>query len=118
MVFNAVEILALILSVVVILKLVVLAIKPNWLFDLSKKWFSNVKAFQVVIFILGGVMLYYLLQTLSIVQIMAAGAFVAALYTLLLAPYTKKLMKLFKTKTIVRDNWLAFVIWLDFHCGY
>ena len=112
MVFTAVEILALILSVIVLLKLIILTIKPDVLFNLSKKWFNNVKLFQVSILIFGGVMLYYLLQTLTIVQIFAVTLFVAALYALLLAPYAKKLMKFFKPKTIVKDNWLAFLIWV------
>ena len=110
--FTGVEIIALILSVIVLLKLILLTIKPDLLFGLSKKWFSNVKLFQGAIVVVSAIILYFLLQTLSIVQIFAVSLFTAALYALLLAPYAQKLMKLFKPKTIVKDNWLAFVVWV------
>ncbi len=111
MAFTAIEIFALILAVIVLLKLIVLLIKPDMLFKFSKKLFKQVKLFQVLILIVGAVVLYYLLQTLTIVQIFAVTFFVGSLYALLLAAYAEKLMKLFKPKTIVKDNWLTFLIW-------
>ena len=96
MAFSAIEIFALILSFIVLLKLILLVTIPDFLFKLSRKWFKNVKLFQGIILILGAVVLYYLLQTLSIVQIFAVTLFVGALYALILVPYAQKLMKLFK----------------------
>jgi len=113
MVFGAIEIITTILIVFGLAKLVVLLIKPKALINLSSKIYDNPLMAQIIAFILGGVILYYLIQSgMTIVQIFAVVAFTAMLFVIGLAKFGKKLMKMANTKHMWADHWFYILIWL------
>ncbi len=113
MTFGAIEVLAFLLVLFGGVKLILLAIKPDFLFNLSSKLFKKTKLFQVLTLIGTAVILYFLLDAgLSIVQILAVTFFAAALYGMALAPYAEKMTKAIKSKTVLKDNLLVVLVWV------
>jgi len=113
MVSGTIEILATILIVIMGIKFLVLAINPKKWFSFAESLYKNVKAMQIISLILAGVILYYLLQAgITITQIFAIMLFLSFLMMMQMAPFVKKLMKLFKPKDVFKENWLPVIIWI------
>lgn len=117
---TAIEVIALILIVISVIKLIVIAVNPKAWYGPANplvKAFSNNASAIVFSLVIGAVVLFYLLTELSIVQIFAATAFAFAFLMLMLAPYMKEIME-----TVVGDaetgkhfltkHWLSIVIWI------
>lgn len=113
---TPIEIIALILIIVGIIKIIVMAFNPkSWMNFAKGIW--KTPMLGVIYFILALIVFYFLLQELSIVQILAVTAFVALLMGLQFARYSKETMnfanKLFKTKKDMwAKNWIYIVIWI------
>jgi hypothetical protein len=113
---TAIEIIALIIVAVSIVKLIVLAVNPRAWFNtagriVSSGWFS-----RIGLLVLLGIVLWYLLQYLSIVEIYAASAFTIIFFWLSLAPYKQKIydavMGEMNTGNIWKRSGLIIVVWL------
>jgi len=116
MAFNAVEITALVVSLLIIVKLLVVSFSP-------KSWWGLVKPIykaNVVLFIaelvLALIVFYYLLQQITIVQLMAAVALGALLTGMTFAVYGKETIdwagKLLRGRSVLGRAWLPILIWL------
>ena len=118
MIWGALQITVLILAVVVVIKFLVLAIKPKSWFNLAKSIYGNPLIAGLVEVILGAVLLYYLLMQLTIVQIMAAVALGALLTALSFTIFGKDLIpwmaKIIKDKKLLWSPraWFVWLIWL------
>ncbi len=118
MIWGALQITVLILAVVVVIKFLVLAIKPKSWFNLAKSIYGNPLIAGLVEVILGAALLYYLLMQITIVQIMAAVALGALLTALSFTIFGKDLIpwmsKILKDKKILWSPraWFVWLIWL------
>lgn len=122
MAFTSIEIIALILIIVSVIKLLVLLISPkSWMGFAKKVWTSPVVA-AIVCFLLAALVLYYLVQEITIVQILAVMAFMALFIAIGFVGHVKDLFKKYdkkiKTKTLWKNGmwlyallWLALIVW-------
>ena len=115
MVFNAIEIIALIFAIVIIVKLLIVSFSPRSWWGFAKGLYKTPAILFIVELILAIVVFYYLLQQLAIVQIMAAVTFGALLTGLSFTAYAKETLdlgdKILRSKTLVKRIWLPIVIW-------
>ena len=114
---SAVEIIAGILIVAGLIKIIVLLVNPKAWMNFAKGVWKNTGLMQVVMLILSGVILYYLIDSgMTIVQILAAGAFMGTLMAVGFANHIDSLMskydKQIKKGNLFKDNWLYILIWI------
>jgi len=118
MILGALQIAVLILAILVVIKLLVLAIKPKAWLNLAKSLYGNPLITGLVIVILAIILFYYLLMQLTIVQIMAAIALGALLTALSFTLFGKETIawanKILKNKKILWSPgaWFVWLIWL------
>lgn len=117
---TAIEIIALIVVVLSLVKIVALALAPQaWN---SKKnplmalfWGSGTLSY-VAPLMLAGVVLYYLLAYFSITEIFAASMFSWAFFILVFAPYRSSLMRMMDEIVaegdFIKKNWVTITAWL------
>jgi hypothetical protein len=117
MAFGVVEIFALIIAVIAIIKILVLIAKPKSWLNVVKPFYSNPVLTMIVALILSAVVLYYLVNNgVGIVQIFAVMLFVALLGCMTMSLYIKDMLKM--AENLVKDNqflkkaWLPILIWL------
>jgi len=113
---TPIEIIALILIALAFIKMVILLVKPKAWMNLTKSIYSNKILIQVVAFILASILLYYLLQELTIVQILAVIAFTAFLVVLGLASEVEFIVKKYeaqiKNGSLWKKHWFYVLVWL------
>ncbi len=117
---TPIETIALILALVSVIKLLTLIASPS-------SWYSNKNPLvsiltgrtvgPIVSLILAAVVLKYLLQEVSIVQIFAVTAFIALLLMVSIAPYSRSLMNWLRDEAsrngnVLRSSWLAVLVWV------
>ena len=110
---TPIEIIALIFVIVAILKLIVLfvAVKPAKAMKIAKPlWTQHPAVVHIVGIALLAVLGYFLLQELSIVQLVAAMFFGFLLMAMFLMPYTKSVLKL--AEEILKNKCKAWLAWL------
>jgi hypothetical protein len=112
---NSVEIIALIVILAALLKILILLIKPKAWMDFTKNFLGKPVLSRVVSLILAAVVLYYLIQEgITIIQIFAVTAFVAALIMFGLAPHFNLLIKKYGAQIqkgkLWKENWLYTLI--------
>ena len=118
MIWGAVQITVLLLAILVVIKFLVLAIKPKAWLNLVKSLYGNPLITGLVEVILAAVLFYYLLMQITIVQIMAAVALGALLTALSFAIFGKEMLpfasKLIRNKRILWSPgaWVVWLIWL------
>ena len=117
---TAIENLAVILAAVIIVKLIVVSISPKkWMDTVGKFFLGNKTRGTILYLILSVVVGYYVLTSMSIVQVAAATLFVTMLIGLSYMSYTDEVMKWANQMTenkseMLRRSWLSIVIWLVF----
>jgi|TARA_Y100000034_G_scaffold74012_1_gene88961 hypothetical protein len=117
MVFTPIEIIALVMIVLGAIKMIVLLVKPKAWMNFAKGVYSKPSVVKVVGFILGVIVLYYLLSAgITIVQILAVTAFVALLFMIGLVEeidyFLKKYEELIKKGTMWKDYWFYTLLWI------
>ena len=116
MAFTPVEIIALVLSIAIIVKLVFVFAAPKGYLNFAKSIWKYKIVMTLVYLALGGLIGYYLLQELTIVQIMATTALVACLIGIGFTPHVDMLLKVmgkkFTVTQMIKDHWLYILIWL------
>ena len=117
MAFSTIEILALILIIVSVIKIIMLLINPKGWFKFAKKfWGKKTGATKIITLILAVIVFYYLTLSMSIVQILAVTLFVALLFAVGLAGRIDDLMKIYdkqiKSGNLWKENWLYVILWL------
>ena len=113
---TPIEIIALILIAVSVIKIITILIKPQAWANLVKKIWANSMLTSGISLILAAVVLYYLIQSgLTIVQILAVTAFVALLMAVGIGIYAKDVVsvatKMLK-KGIMKKAWLYTLLWV------
>ncbi len=112
---TTIEIFALIAAIAVLIKLLVILTKPKAWMNLVEKIYNVPSLTMIVSLVLSAVVLYYLLQEITIIQIFAAMLFIALLAAATMSTYFNEVKtlagKLLKQGAI-RKAWLSIVIWL------
>ena len=116
MAFTAIEWIALILSVLGLLKLVfVIFNKTAWYNGVTKKVYGNRAVSAIVFVLLALVIFYYLIQEMNIVQIMAVVAFSSLLTGLGFLYFSKELLSVLDkaiNKKFGFGMWIYILIWI------
>jgi|TARA_Y100000310_G_scaffold327912_1_gene395077 hypothetical protein len=117
MTFTSIEIIALVVIVLAVIKMIVLLVKPKAWMDFAKKVYSKPSITSSAAFILAAIVLYYLIQSgINIVEILAVTAFVALLVMVALAkevgPLMKKYEAMIKKGNLWKEYWLYTLVWV------
>ena len=116
MVFTSVGIIALVLLSLAVVKILMLLIKPQAWMNFAKSLYKNKFLFQLVCFVLALIIFYYLIQSLTIIQIFATLAFAALFIAIGLTDGFSKLFSIYekqiKDKTLWKKNWFYMLLWL------
>lgn len=112
---TSIEILALIFAVLVLVKLIVILIRPKaWGKFVAVVW-SKAGLTMLVCLVLAVITGYYVLNNLSIVEVGAVMLFTSTLMAVAWGPYSKLLLKM-KEEVLkpgaVQKSWLPIIIWL------
>lgn len=113
---TPIEIMALIVVLAAAIKILVILVNPkSWLGIVNKVWSKPVLT-GLISLILAGVVLYYLIQELTIVQIFAVILFIALISATSMAVYAKDFIamaqKFAKDRSFLKKAWLAVLIWI------
>ncbi len=112
---TPIEIMALILAIVVIVKIVVLLVKPKAWMNIVKPLYRKPAILGIASLILAALSLNYLLKELTIIQIAAAMLFTALLAAITLASYSREVLEFAEKlidENVVKKAWLSIVIWI------
>jgi len=114
---NAIEVIALIMIIVAVIKMIVLLIKPQAWMNFAKGMLGKKVLTQIVGVVLAAVVLYYLIGAgMTIVEILAATTFVALLLVVGLAQHTDDLVKKYQAQikrgNLWKENWLYALLWI------
>lgn len=113
---ETITIFALIIALLALVKILVILIKPKVWTEVVKSVWRAPGFMMVVCLILAAVVLYYLIQDISIVQIMAVFLFVALLGGMTVAVYSKEVVslagKMLNDRKFMKKAWLPVIIWL------
>jgi len=113
---TTLELMALIVAVVAIVKILFLITKPAKWIEFVERIYSKPSIIMVVALILG----YWALQALldagiTIVEIFAVMLFLVFLMTLSIAVYPKEIIpigkKMLRDKSLIKKGWLAILVW-------
>ncbi|MBS3073853.1 hypothetical protein J4447_00175 [Candidatus Pacearchaeota archaeon] len=112
---TLIEIMALIVALLVVVKIIFVIFSPiSWL-SFSRKFYSAPKLISLLSLVLAAVVLYFLLFEVSITQIFAVMAFLALLIMSGAAFFAKEVIKIKEsllTKEYARKYWWYILIWL------
>ena len=113
---TPIEILALIVVVLAVIKLIVFLINPKHWLKVVEKTFCGCVWMQLLFVVWAVVVLWILLTELTIVHIFAAMLFLMPLMALGYASYPKETLvwakKIISDKQLMKKTWLIWVIWI------
>ncbi len=116
---TPVEILALIFAVAVLGKILVMLVKPKLMVKVVDKMLLKNHPLLALVYLAGAVVVgYYLLQTMTIVELAAATMFVALLigfsYMAHAKIFAKSAKEFLKGKNPLKKCWFQVIIWVLF----
>ena len=110
--FTNVEILALILVAVFVIKMIAIFVSPKKYMKFAKSFYKNQQMTQNVFFVLAAVVLYFLYSSgVSIVTVFAVMLFASMIIGASMVPYVDGILKQVKPKNMVKDNVILILIW-------
>ncbi len=114
---NPIEFIAFIFILISLVKIISISISPqSWNRNIVKKVFKNYHITAFVSFVLALVVLYYLLKSLTITEILASASFIFLLIVFGISAYHEDILKLldkiYKDKTIIKKSIIYIIIWL------
>ena len=117
MTFTPVEIIALVIIIFSVIKMFVLLVNPKSWMNFAKGIYAKPNVTSFGAFVLGAIVLYYLIQSgITIVEILAVTAFVALLVLFGMAKEVGPLMKHFeamvKKGNLWKEYWFYTLIWV------
>lgn len=116
-----VEGVALTVAGLILLETVVFLLVPERLLALARTMSRYETAVMAFYMILGAVLMYFLLRTFSLIEIMACGIVIAIFYGIVLIPYFDVLVEAFEEDVESGELWgrLApgFLIWVGLSIG-
>ena len=110
----AMETLATIFGVLVLVKMIVLMIKPEaWIDNVAKPFLKHADMMKFVYLALAIWAGYYIFQVLTIVEVTAVALFVSLLMALGFFDYPQEMLKLTETirKKGISRSWMSMTIW-------
>ena len=112
----AIEILAVIFAILVLVKLLFIIFSPNTWLGIVEPLLENKLVATLIYLILALIVGYYVLLSLSIVEVAAVMLFTSLLIGLAWIPYSDDVIKLRKEmlnkRNVVSKNWLSIIIWI------
>ncbi len=110
---TPIEILATIFAVFVIVKLVVVSVKPGLWMKWAKVMLKNELLITLIYFVLAVIIGYYIFAELTVVQVAAVTLWVSMLIGIGFVPYSKILLKTSDELLSVGISkaWLSMLIW-------
>lgn len=116
MTFGTLEILALILIAITVIKLIVFLISPQLWYRFVEKLYIKPQLVSVVALLLAALVLYFLVVSgVTIVEILAVCLFVVLLMAIGIAKYADKIIGWAKEQDIVfivKELWLYTLVWI------
>lgn len=116
MTFSVIQWFVVVFSLLAIVKILVVSINPKGWLNLAKGLYKSSALLFVVELILAAILFYYLLQEITIVQVMGGIVLGALLTGMTFAVYAKETLdwgsKLLRGKTLLNRAWLPILIWL------
>jgi hypothetical protein len=116
MIYTPVEWIALAIILLSAIKIVVGLFSPKSWMGFAKKVWASSGIMSFLGLALGAVILYYLLQEITIVQILAVTAFVACLFMVGLSDRANEIIKLYekqiKDGSFIKKHILYIIIWI------
>ena len=117
MAFSSIEIIALILILITAIKLIVILINPSaWMNNVVRKIYGKPGVLTIVSLLLGSLVLYYLIQEITIVQILAVMMFLMLLMLVSVSIYSQEFLAMadtiYRDGNIFKKSWLPLVIWI------
>ncbi len=116
MAFGTLEILAVILITISVIKLVVILISPQAWLGFARKIYIKPEVTSAVAFILAVTVLYFLISSgVTIVQILATTLFIVLIITIGIAKYGQNIINWADNqdfKAILKDQWFYTLIWV------
>lgn len=114
---TPIEIMALILIILSFAKLISILISPKfWYEKIVKRVWNYPIPMLITSLIISGISLYFLLQELTIVQILAVMFFLMFIITAGIAIFPNYVLqlkeKLYKDKSIIKRSWIYILLWL------
>lgn len=113
---SAIEILAGLLIVLAGIKLAVVFVDARIWLRFAKRVYAVPAVTSWVALLMGGLVLYLLLQSgLTIVQVLAVTVFVALLLVVGVAPYAGRLFEWLETQSLpdmLRRQWMYVIVWV------
>lgn len=115
--YNAINNIALILIIFSAIKILVLLVSPKSWMNFAKGIWSKPMAVQTIGFILAALVFYYWYQAgMTVVQLLAASAFVASLMMIGLADTVGSMMKKYdaivKKGHLWKEYWFYTLVWV------
>ena len=114
---TALEIIATIFAIFVLVKIVVVLIDPQiWMKKVAEPLLGNPRLATAVYLVLAIVVGYYVFASLHIVDVAAVMLFTALVMGVGMMPYSKALLKIAREMSatrsdLLRNAWLPIVIW-------
>ncbi len=112
---SSIEVMALIVVVLAVLKLIIIISSPKAWYNVTKTIYGSKILTPIVALVLAVIVLKYLLIELTIVQIFAVMLFFMLLAAIAVSPYSKEMLalssKLLKDRRIIMKAWLALIAW-------
>ncbi len=116
MVLSSIEVMALVLAIVGIVKVIVIVVNPSAWRRVIRAVYGSRGVLTIVSLVFGAVTLYYLLKEITIVQIFAAMLFLMFVMLLAVSAYSKQLLAfydtLLKDRAVVAKAWVAIIVWV------
>jgi hypothetical protein len=113
---TTIEIFALIIALIAGIKILVILVSPKtWLNSVVKPIYSKSTLMGVIAFILAAIVLYYLLQEITIIEIFAVMLFICLLAATGFSVYYKEVLGLagkLVNKAVVKKSWFYIIIWI------
>jgi hypothetical protein len=113
---TPIEYMAAIVAIAVIVKLLVILIKPTtWMNLVVKPVYSSPIVLMIVGLVLAAGSLWYLLEELTIIQIFAVMFFLSMVAMITSAVYSSEILavvkKILRDKKFLKLAWLSIIIW-------
>ncbi len=113
---GTLEILALILIALAVIKAVIFFVNANYWYSLVEKLYAKPKIISIVALLLAGIVLYFLITSgVTVTEILAVSLFIMLLIATGVAKYAGSLVAWAKQQDMVfilKELWLYVLVWL------
>jgi len=114
---TPVEVMATVLALLIAVKLLVIFVNPRaWIKNVALPIYSHSTVTMCFGVLLGGASLWFLLQTLTIVDIFAVMFFLSMIMMIGVASFPKEMVslskKFYSDHKLVKQSWLSVSIWV------